>query len=74
VTVEPARTPKVQAAPNASPLGGVHVAEVVNIHTKLAASAMPDVSCAPVVIVAVKVVLGARLAEGVKVATLVATT
>jgi hypothetical protein len=61
------------------PFGGVtevtvggHVAEVVNVHTKLAASAMPNVSCAPVVIVAVKVVLGARVPEGVNVAILVA--
>ena len=60
------------------PFGGVtevtvggHVAEVVNVHTKLAASAMPNVSFAPVVIVAVKV-LGARPAEGVKVTILVA--
>jgi hypothetical protein len=53
-------------------VGGGHGAGVVNVHTKLAASALPNVSCAPVVIVAVNVVLGARLAEGVKVAILVA--
>jgi hypothetical protein len=52
-------------------VGGGHDAEV-NVHTKLAASAMPDVSWAPVVMVAVKVVLGARAPEGVKVAILVA--
>jgi hypothetical protein len=54
VTVEPARIPKLQAAPKgiAAP-GGVHVAVVVNVHTKLAASAVPEVSWAPVVIVAV---------------------
>jgi hypothetical protein len=52
--------------------GGGHAAEVVNVHTKLVASATPNVSCAPVVIVAVKVVLGARLAAGVKVAIWVA--
>jgi hypothetical protein len=46
----------------------------VNIHGKLAASGLPNVSTAPVVIVAVKVVLGARTAEGVKVAIWVATT
>jgi hypothetical protein len=53
-------------------VGAAHGAEVVNVHTKLAASALPNTSCAPVVIVAVKVVLGARLAEGVKVAVMVA--
>ena len=41
---------------------------VVNAHTKLPANAMPAVSVAPVVIVAVKVVLPARLLAGVKVA------
>jgi hypothetical protein len=39
---------------------------------KSAASEFPNVSFAPVVIVAVKVVFGARVAEGVKVAVLVA--
>jgi hypothetical protein len=76
VTVEPARIPKVQAAPNPAGGGGGggHAAEIVNLHTKLAASAMPNVSCAPVVIVAVKVALGgARGTEAVKVAILVAT-
>jgi len=48
-------------------------APVLKLHTKLAASALPNVSFAPVVIVAVKVP-GTRLAEGVKVAILVATT
>ena len=47
-------------------------APVVNLHTKLAASALPNVSLALVAIVAVKVVPGARLAEGWKVALLVA--
>ena len=75
VTVEPARIPKLQAAPNGRATGGgAHAAEVVNVHTKGAASAMPKVSCAPVVIVAVKVVLTARVAVGVKVAILVAAT
>ena len=72
VTVEPARIPKLQAAPNVMGPGAGHAAEVVNVHTKLATSAIPNVSCAPVVIVAVKVVLGARVPEGVKVAILVA--
>jgi hypothetical protein len=44
---------------------------VVNVHTLLAASALPNVSAAPVVMVAVKEEFGARLAEGVKVATFV---
>jgi hypothetical protein len=75
VTVEPARIPKLQAAPNGRATGGgAHAAEVVNVHTKGAARAMPKVSCAPVVIVAVKVVLTARVAVGVKVAILVAAT
>jgi len=73
VTVEPAKIPKVQAAPN--PEGGgskTHGAEVVKLHVKLAASVLPKVSIAPVVIVAVNLVLGVRLAAGgVKVATLV---
>ena len=72
VTVEPARTLKFPAVPNGTGDGGAHVAEVVKVHTKLAASGRPDVSCAPVVIVAVNLVLGARLVEGVKVAILVA--
>jgi hypothetical protein len=75
VTVEPARTPKVQAAPKVSPPGGGHGGEVVNVHTTLGgAIAMPDVSCTPVVIVAVKVEFDARGAEGVKVAIMVAAT
>jgi hypothetical protein len=49
-------------------------APVVKLHTKLAANALPNVSFAPVVIVAVKVVPGARLADGRKVAILVAAT
>jgi len=69
------RIPKLQAAPKAMTGGGVpHVEGVVNVHTLLAASALPNVSCAPVVIVAVKRVLGAREPEGVKVATMVAAT
>src|ERR1700722_2600480 len=66
------RIPKLQLAPNAkAPAGGAHGAVVVNVHTLLAASALPNVSAAPVVMVAVKEEFGARLAEGVKVATLV---
>jgi hypothetical protein len=54
VTVEPARIPKLQAAPKGmAPPGGVQAGEVVNVHTKLAASGMPEVSWAPVLIVAV---------------------
>src|SRR5580704_1730431 len=64
----------------AEPLGGVtavtvgggHGGEVVNDQVKLAVSELPKVSCAPVEMVAVKVVFDARAAEGVKVATLVA--
>jgi len=41
---------------------------VVNVHTKLAARAAPAESCAPVVMVAVYVVLAARSTSGVKVA------
>jgi len=53
VTVEPAKIPKLQAAPNGMPPGVTQVAEVVKVHTKLAASGMPNVSVAPVVMVAV---------------------
>ena len=49
-------------------------APVVKLHTKLAASALPNVSFAPVVIVAVKAVPGARLAPGWKVAIFVPAT
>jgi hypothetical protein len=71
VTVDPPRMPKLQAAPKL--IGGAaHGVEVVKVHTKLAASVLPNVSLAPVVIVAVKVVLAARALEGVKVAMLVA--
>src|SRR4029077_13602963 len=77
VTVEPAKIPKVHAAPKARaepPPGGGQAAEVVNVQTKLAASPLPKVSCAPVVIVAVKAVHDARAPAGVKVATSVAAT
>jgi hypothetical protein len=46
------------------------VAPVVKLHTNAHASALQSRSLTPVVIVAVNVVLGARLAAGVKVATL----
>src|ERR1700730_18311621 len=43
VTVDPARIPKLQAAPNAAiaPEGGGQAAEVVNVQTKLLASPLP---------------------------------
>src|ERR1700674_1308506 len=69
------RIPKLQAAPNGMAAGGGgHTAEVVNVHTKLAASPMPNMSCRPVGIGAVYVVLRARSARGVNVAILVDTT
>jgi hypothetical protein len=75
------RIPKLQAVPNgeAEPgtggtTMGVHTGEVVKVQTKLAASGLPNVSVAPVVIVAVNEALGARGAVGVKVATFVAAT
>ena len=55
-------------------VGGGQGGEVVNDHVKLAVRPLPNWSCAPVVIIAVKVVFDARAAEGVKVATLVAGT
>jgi hypothetical protein len=48
------------------------VAPVVKVQTKLLANEVPDRSLAPVVIVAVKVVLAARLAVGAKIAILFA--
>jgi hypothetical protein len=48
-------------------VGGVAVAAVVNVHTKLAAKGTPAGSFAPVVIVAVNNVLLARAVAGVKV-------
>ena len=62
--------------PVLSPVGGgsEQEAEVVNVHTNLDARVLPNVSAVPVVIVAVKVVLGARLTVGVKVAISVAET
>jgi hypothetical protein len=55
--------------------GGVvaHDVEVVKAHTFSAARGLPNVFATPVLIVAVKVVLGARLTVGVKVAVWVAT-
>src|SRR5713101_5349598 len=68
VTVEPARIPKLQAVPRLIGAAEAHdVADVVNVHTKLLASALPNRSLAPVVIVAVYTVLSRRLLPGVKV-------
>ena len=55
--------------------GGVvaHDVEVVKVHAFSAAKELPSVFAAPVAIVAVNVVLGARLTVGVKVAVWVAT-
>ena len=53
-------------------VGGGQGAAVVNVHTLFAVNARPKVSFAPVLTVAVKVVLGARAVVGVKVAILVA--
>ena len=68
------RIPNPQADPCPGGGTGTHTADVVNVHTKLAANLLPNMSAAPVVIVAVKVVLAERAAEGVKVAVLVDTT
>jgi hypothetical protein len=78
------KIPKVQAVPNGEGgaggggggggVAGGQRGEVVNVHTNLTARVLPNVSAAPVVIVAVKRVLGARALEAVKVATSVATT
>jgi hypothetical protein len=68
VTVEPARIPNPQAVPVGMG-AGQGAAAVVNVHTKSAASAMPNWSRAPVVIAAVYWVFSARGLEGVKVAT-----
>ena len=71
MTVDPPRMPKLHAAPRVMG-GGAQGVEVVKLHTKLADSALPNVSVAPVVIVAVKELLGVIGLEGVKVAMLVA--
>jgi hypothetical protein len=75
------KIPKLQAVPNgdAEPgtggtTIGAHVAEVVKVQTKFAASLLPNVSAAPVVIVAVNGVVAASGVVGVKVATLLAAT
>src|ERR1700675_228315 len=47
------RIPKLQAAPNGMATGGGQIGEVVKVHTKLAASGVPEVFVAPVVMVAV---------------------
>jgi hypothetical protein len=68
VTVEAARIPKVQAAPKLTAAADGQGGEVVKLQRKLAASVLPKVSATPVVIVALNLVLAARVAEGVKVA------
>src|SRR2546428_6448149 len=70
VTVEPARTANVLAAPRATGACPAGVAAVVKLQTKFAASALPARSLAPIVIVAVKTALGARVLAGVRVAIL----
>jgi hypothetical protein len=77
VTVDPAKIPKLHADPSPESVcggGSEQEAEVVNVHTNFDARVLPNVSAVPVVIVAVKVVLGARLTVGVKVAISVAET
>jgi hypothetical protein len=59
---------------DAGAAGGGHRAEVEKVHIFAAVSALPNVSFAPVVIVAVKVLFAARVAVGTKAATLVADT
>src|SRR5439155_779056 len=70
LTVEPARTANVLAAPRATGAcpAGVAAAVVVKLQTSLLASALPARSRAPVVTVAVNVVRGGRALAGVKVA------
>src|SRR5207253_11114904 len=68
VTVEPARTANVLAAPRATGACPAGVAAVVKLQTKFAASALPAKSLAPRVIVAVWTALGARVLTGVRVA------
>src|SRR5437016_5386924 len=61
------RIPKLQAVPSGDggTVGGGHgPTGVVKLHTKLAPSLLPNVSAAPVVTVAVKVVFSARALEG----------
>src|SRR2546428_13264797 len=66
VTVEPARTANVVAAPRATGACPAGVAAVVKLQTKLLASALPARSLAPVVIVAVYTVMGARMLVGME--------
>jgi hypothetical protein len=70
VTVLPARTLKFPAVSNGTAGGPAHAAAgVVNIQLKSAARLLPNVSAAPVVIVAVYTVFTARPGDaGVKVA------
>src|SRR5438105_10633063 len=68
VTVEPARTANVVAAPRATGACPAGVAPVVKLQLKSVASALPARSLDPVLTVVVNVVSGARLPAGVKVA------
>src|SRR2546429_684261 len=68
VTVEPARTANVLAAPRATGACPAGEAAGVKLQLKSVASALPARSLAPVVTVAVNAVRGARLPAGVKVA------
>src|SRR5688572_1042559 len=70
VTVEPARTANVLAAPRATGACPAGVAAVVKLQLKSVGSALPARSLAPVVTVAVKTALGASVLIGVKVAIL----
>jgi hypothetical protein len=72
VTVDPAKITKLAA--DFKSTGDWHAtAEVVKFQVKLLASPTPRRSWAPVVMVAVYIVLSARGADGVKVAVLLGT-
>src|SRR5438552_6653078 len=73
VTVEPARTANVVAAPRATGACPAGVTAVVKLQTKFAASALPARSLVPVVTVAVYTARGARALAGVKVGLLLLT-
>jgi hypothetical protein len=68
VTVDPARIANAPAPPSAGAAWLLPVADVVNVHTRLLARALPAKSSAPVVTVAVYVVLAASALVGVNVA------
>jgi hypothetical protein len=71
VTVEPASTANGAARPRVGEIWFPGVAAVVKAHAWLPAIALPATSLAPVVIVAVYAVLGARALAGVNLAILV---